>query len=131
MKYTLPKSYANAGLCVEIPDTVLREYRSSLGSTKAAVNQWLYENGHMAKTEYEAMTEKETASRKPVKKEFKIDNEKAEIINFIYERFLEYEDAEGNQKFDSIEVTNPNRTISFSLGKDRYEVTLVRKKPLK
>jgi hypothetical protein len=128
MKYTLPKSYANAGLCVEIPDAVLREYRSSLGSTKAAVNQWLYENGHMAKTEYEAMTEKEAASRKPVKKEFKIDNEKAEIINFIYERFLEYEDAEGNQKFDSIEVINPNRTISFSLGKDRYEVTLVRKK---
>ena len=74
------------------------------------------------------MTEKEAASRKPVKKEFKIDNEKAEIINFIYERFLEYEDEEGNQKFGSIEVTNPNRTISFSLGKDRYEVTLVRKK---
>ena len=127
MKYTLPKSYANAGLCVEIPDAVLREYRSSLGSTKAAVNQWLYENGHMAKTEYEAMTEKETASRKPVKKEFKIDNEKAEIIKDIAS-WLGRVDRDGCELYENLEITNPNRTISFSLGKDRYEVTLVRKK---
>ena len=127
MKYTLPKSYANAGLCVEIPDAVLREYRSSLGSTKAAVNQWLYENGHMAKTEYEAMTEKEAASRKPVKKEFKIDNEKAEIIKDIAS-WLGRVDRDGCELYENLEITNPNRTISFSLGKDRYEVTLVRKK---
>ena len=127
MKYTLPKSYANAGLCVEIPDAVLREYRSSLGSTKAAVNQWLYENGHMAKTEYEAMTEKEAASRKPVKKEFKIDNEKAEIIKDIAS-WLSRVDRDGCELYENLEITNPNRTISFSLGKDRYEVTLVRKK---
>ena len=127
MKYTLPKSYANAGLCVEIPDAVLREYRSSLGSTKAAVNQWLYENGHMAKTEYEAMTEKEAASRKPVKKEFKIDNEKANIIKDIAS-WLGRVDRDGCELYENLEITNPNRTISFSLGKDRYEVTLVRKK---
>ena len=127
MKYTLPKSYANAGLCVEIPDAVLREYRSPLGSTKAAVNQWLYENGHMAKTEYEAMTEKEAASRKPVKKEFKIDNEKAEIIKDIAS-WLGRVDRDGCELYENLEITNPNRTISFSLGKDRYEVTLVRKK---
>lgn len=128
MKYTLPKSYANAGLCVNIPDAVLSQYRSELGSTKAAVNKWLYENGHMAKTEYETMTQENAVTYKSAKREFKIDAEKAEIINFIYSRLLEYEDEDGDQLFDGIEIVNPNRMIFFSLGNNKYELTLVRKK---
>ena len=114
MKYTLPKSYANAGLCVEIPDAVLREYRSSLGSTKAAVNQWLYENGHMAKTEYEAMTEKETASRKPVKKEFKIDNEKAEIMQLHSDAISSLHEAVA---IDGVDVEDINKEMRNLIGR--------------
>lgn len=130
MKYTLPKSYSNAGLCVEIPDTILKQYRFELGSTKAAVDKWLYENGHMAKTEYEASTAK-TEARKPAKREFKIDQEKADIINFIYERLREYEDEDGVSVLSKVEIMNRNRLISFSLGDNNYELTLVRKKAAK
>lgn len=127
MKYTLPKSYVNAGLQVNIPDTVLKKYRSELGSTKAAVDKWLYENDYMAKAEYEAATEK-TKAKKPTKREFKVDKEKAEIIDFIYERLREYEDEDGTAVLSEVEVMNRNRLISFSLGDNKYELTLVRKK---
>ena len=127
MKYTLPKSYANAGLQVNIPDATLKQYRSELGSTKAAVDKWLYENGHMAKVEYEASVEKVEA-KKPAKREFKVDQEKSEIINFIYERLREYEDEERSALLSDVEIMNRNRLISFSLGDNKYELTLVRKK---
>lgn len=130
MKYTLPKSYTNAGLQVNIPDMVLKQYRSELGSTKAAVDKWLYENGHMEKVEYEATIEKAQAN-KPVKREFKIDQEKSEIINFLYERLREYEDEDGAAVLSEVEVMNRNRLISFSLGDNKYELTLVRKKAKK
>ena len=130
MKYTLPKSYTNAGLQVEIPDMVLKQYRSELGSTKAAVDKWLYENGHMEKVEYEATVEKAQAN-KPVKREFKVDQEKSEIINFLYERLREYEDTDGMPIVSNIEITNVNRMIAFSLGNNNYEVTLIRKKAKK
>lgn len=130
MKYTLPKSYTNAGLQVEIPDMVLKQYRSELGSTKAAVDKWLYENGHMEKVEYEATIEK-TQANKPVKREFKIDQEKSEIINFLYGRLREYEDEDGAAVLSEVEIMNRNRLISFSLGDNKYELTLVRKKAKK
>ena len=130
MKYTLPKSYVRAGLQVEIPDAVLKQYRSEAGSTKTAVDRWLYENGHMTKSEYEAATEKK-AAKPQAKREFKIDEEKAEIVNYIYHRLLEYEDEDGDKLFDNTEIVNPNRLISFSLGANKYELTLVRKKQSK
>ena len=129
MKYTLPKSYANAGTQVNIPEATLKQYRAELGSTKAAVDRWLYENGYMEKVEYDAMTAEKPVQ--PRKREFKIDNEKAEIINFIYDRCGEYEDTDGNAILNNIEIINPNRTITFSIGNNKYELTLVRKKQSK
>lgn len=121
MKYTLPKSYANAGLQVDIPEATLKKYRSETGSTKAAVDRWLYENGYMAKAEYEQANEKNEA-KKPVKREFKVDQEKAAIIEHIANALTAHNDVE------NINIVNLNRLISFSLGNSNYEVTLVRKK---
>ena len=121
MKYTLPKSYVNAGLQVNIPDATLKQYRSELGSTKAAVDKWLYENGHMAKIEYEASVEKSEA-KKPAKREFKVDQEKSEIVKYLAACLEKYENTA------HVEITNVNRLIAFSLGNNNYEVTLVRKK---
>ena len=121
MKYTLPKSYANAGLQVDIPEATLKKYRSETGSTKAAVDRWLYENGYMAKAEYEQANEKNEA-KKPVKREFKVDQEKAAIVEYIANALTAHNDVE------NINIVNLNRLISFSLGNSNYEVTLVRKK---
>lgn len=130
MKYTLPRSYANAGLCVEIPDSILKKYRSEFGSTKAAVDKWLYENSYMTKVEYEAAVEKAQAN-KPTKHEFKVDQEKANILQFIANHMREYEDVDGKTMISNIEITNLNRIIAFSLGNNNYEITLVRKKAKK
>ena len=121
MKYTLPKSYSNAGLQVNIPDATLKQYRSELGSTKAAVDKWLFENGYMAKVEYEASVEK-TEAKKPAKREFKVDAIKAELIKYLADHLS------NNDTVNNVEIANPNRLISFSLGNDKYELTLVRKK---
>lgn len=121
MKYTLPKSYSNAGLQVNIPEATLKQYRSELGSTKAAVDKWLYENGYMAKVEYEAVTEAQQA-KKPAKREFKVDQEKSELIAWLAGRIDNY------TAVTDLEIINPNRLISFSLGNNKYELTLVRKK---
>ena len=121
MKYTLPRSYSNAGLQVNIPEATLKQYRSELGSTKAAVDKWLYENGYMAKTEYEAVTEAQQA-KKPAKREFKIDQEKSELIAWLAGRIDNY------TAVTDLKIVNPNRLISFSLGNNKYELTLVRKK---
>jgi ribosomal protein S8 len=129
MKYTLPRSYANAGLCVEIPDATLKKYRSELGGTKAAVDKWLYENGYMEKVEYESATEKAQAN-KPVKREFKVDQEKADIIKDIFQ-WLARIDRDGYELYNNLEIVNPNRMIAFSLGDNNYELTLVRKKAKK
>lgn len=128
MKYTLPKSYANAGLQVEIPDATLKQYRSELGSTKAAVDKWLFENGHMAKIEYEASVEK-TEAKKPAKREFKVDAAKASIIEFIATALANYKETmDADVDITDVEILNRNRLISFSLGDNKYELTLVRKK---
>ena len=126
MKYTLPKSYTNAGLQVNIPDATLKQYRSELGSTKAAVDKWLFENGYMAKAEYEAAAEK-IEVKKPVKREIKIDKEKADIIKDIFQ-WLARVDRDDYSLYDNLKIVNPNRMISFSLGDNDYELTLVRKK---
>ena len=128
MKYTLPKSYANAGLQVEIPEATLKKYRAETGSTKAAVDRWLYENGHMAKSEYEAATENQTAKPQP-KREFKIDEEKASVIEFITTALKDWKETmDRPADLTNVEITNRNRQISFSLGDNKYELTLVRKK---
>ena len=131
MKYTLPKSYTNAGLQVIIPDTVLRDYRTSLGSTKAAVDKWLYENGYMAQAEYMAAHEANEA-KKPAKREFKIDQEKADVVSFIAKCLPQFKETmDSPTEISNIEITNPNRVIAFSLGDNNYELTLVRKKAKK
>ena len=128
MKYTLPKSYVNAGLQVEIPDAVLRQYRSETGSTKAAVDRWLYEKGYMAKSEYEAAAESR-AAKPQVKREFKIDEEKASVIEFLAAALRDWKETmDRPADIADVEITNRNRQISFSLGANKYELTLVRKK---
>ena len=128
MKYTLPNSYKNAGLQVDIPETILRQYRLDLGSTKAAIDKWLYENGYIVKAEYETVVEKTAVNRKSVQREFKIDEEKAKIISYIDNILRNTSVTELGEAISDLEITNPNRMIAFSFGDNKYELTLVKKK---
>ena len=122
MKYTLPKSYSNAGIQVEIPETELRALRNALGNTKAAIDNWLFTNGYMTETEYTEQKAKAAEKAPARKREFKVDIEKSQIVTMLAAALNE------TDKIDNINIVNPNRLISFSLGNDKYELTLTRKK---
>ena len=62
------------------------------------------------------------AAKPAAKREFKVDTEKAEIVKYLADHLSD------NDVVNNVEVVNPNRLISFSLGDSNYEVTLVRKK---
>lgn len=123
MKYTLPRNYAQAGTTVAIPDDDLNKYKREAGSMKAGINKFLLENGYITEAEYAGT--KKTAKGK-TKREFKVDPTKSAIITYLAEAIL-------NFKLDTysaanVEVTNPNRLIAFTLGDDKFELTLVKKK---
>lgn len=123
MKYTLPRNYAQAGTTVVIPDDDLNKYKREAGSMKAGINKFLFENDYITEAEYTGT--KKTAKAK-TKREFKIDPTKSAIITYLAE-------AISNFKLDTysaanVEVTNPNRLIAFTLGDDKFELTLVKKK---
>lgn len=125
MKYTLPKSYSRAGLQVTIPDSTLQELREECGGTKAAISAWLFRNGYIQETEYAALSTVSPSTNKtaPRPREFKVDPVKSSIIDFIEQSM-----RESSLEVTNVTVTNRNRQISFSLGEDKYELTLVKKK---
>ena len=118
MKYTLPRNYAQAGTTVIIPDDDLNKYKREAGSMKAGINKFLFENGYITEAEY-AGTKKATKAK--TKREFKVDPTKSAIITYLAEAMKDYNAA-------NVEVTNPNRLIAFTLGEDKFEITLVKKK---
>lgn len=126
MLYTLPKSYSNAGIQVDVPDEWIKAKRAETGSTKIAIDMWLFENGYMRPDEYEAekaTVEGKTAQNKPSRKR-QPDETKRALISLLYSCLLE-SDAE------DVEVTNVERIIAFTLGDDKYEVTLSKKRKAK
>lgn len=129
MKYTLPKSYVNAGTQVEIPESTLKELRRTLGDTKSAINKWLLDNGYMGAAEYEAFTaESPSKPRATKKRELKIDVEKAAIVSYLYNCMVTLDESTALPRPTDLEIANPNRLISFTLGSNKYELTLTKKK---
>lgn len=122
MKYTLPKSYSNAGIAVEIPDNWLKTKRAELGSTKAAIDLYLFENAYMRQDEYDREKGNVTSVKKTSTRTRQPDETKRAIIAALYACLLESNDIQ------NVEVTNIERVIAFSLGEDNYEVTLSKKR---
>lgn len=129
MKYTLPKSYANAGTQVEIPEATLKELRRATGDTKSAINKWLLDNGYMGAAEYEAFsTESPNKPRATKKRELKIDVEKSAVVSYLYNCLVSLDASTVLPQPTNLEIANPNRLISFTLGDNKYELTLTKKK---
>lgn len=121
MKYTLPKSYSNAGKVIDIDDAWLKAKRSELGSTKMAIDTYLVENGLMRADEYEV--EKGSIVIEPKKKRSRKPNDvKRELIDCLFHSLLDADKPEG------VTITNEERTIIFSIGNDHYEITLSKKR---
>lgn len=128
MLYTLPRSYSNAGVQVNIPDEWIKTKRAETGSTKIAIDKWLFENGYMQPDEYEAekaATEEKVEKDKPsTRRRRQPDETKRALISLLYSSLLD-SDAE------NVEVTNVERVIAFTIGEDKYEVILSKKRKTK
>lgn len=139
MKYTFVNENGKEQT-VTIPDDFIKRNKTALRiSTKEAILLYLSDEGYITDPTVVELTEKAKSgkltaagSRKPRKAPVrKEDPIKRAIIDSIYNFILsgQIDDA---LMFDKtiapVEVVNPERIISFSIGDDNYELTLSKKR---
>ena len=138
MKYTFQNNGKEQ--TVEIEDAWINKQSRLLGITKReAIEMWLYDEGYISNDTVDELTAKAKANKtgavgaatKPRKKpERKPDMTKRELIDFLYNALTD----EGTEvKLEcgvivDVEITNIERMIAFSVGDDKYEVTLTKKR---
>lgn len=140
MKYTFIDEDGNSK-SVNIDDKELSQLKASIGgTTKEAIDLWLFDHDYVSNAEVDALTEKAKANKTgaavgtkkgrkaPKRKE---DPTKRAIIDALYS-FILQGGVDDKLMFDKsiapIEVTNPERVIAFSIGNDNYELTLSKKR---
>lgn len=135
MKYTFINEN-NKEQTVVIPDEYIKKNRAALGiSNKEAILMYLSDEGYIENAEIAELTAKakenkvgvagERKQRKaPVRKP---DEVKRAIINHLFDSIMHTDVAVIGNAHD-IEITNPERIIAFSIGTDKYEITLSKKR---
>lgn len=118
-------------------EKLIEQYMKSLGiSREEALQLWEDDQNDFIGEQGEEMTKKakevkryeqatEKKNRKP--KERKIDEEKVEIINFIYTEMLN----SGHIDFEEVIVKNEQKEIIFHIGENEYSLTLIKHRPPK
>jgi hypothetical protein len=128
------------GKRVNIPDATINNYRKMLGLTqREAIQMWLEDEGYEVNAEQEALCQKAkenrvTATVHKARAEYtqktqrervkKPDPTKEGIIAAIAE-MLPTLNAE------NVEVVNSGKIITFTIGKDKYKLDLIRQRPPK
>lgn len=134
MKYTFVTEGTEK--TVNIDDAWIAKQRTNLRiSTKEAIMMWLSDEGYISDPTVEELTQKAKGDgikagtrKRPKRKE---DPAKRAIINGIY-HFLMSGGIDDKLMFDRtvapIEIENPERVITFSIGNDDYSLTLSKKR---
>lgn len=140
MKYTFIDEDGNSK-SVNIDDKELSKLKASIGgTTKEAIDLWLFDHDYVSNAEVDMLTEKAKVNKTgaavgtkkgrnaPKRKE---DPTKRAIISSLYD-FIMRGEIDKNLMFDKaiapVEITNPERVIAFSIGNDNYELTLSKKR---
>lgn len=138
MKYTFVAENGK-NKTVEIEDAWINKQCRLLGiSKREAINMWLSDEGYISDETVIALTAKakenkvgaKGAATKPRKKpERKPDEDKRHLIAALAD-MIQGEEFTGKsgRKLQNVEVTNIERMIAFSLGDDKYEITLTKKR---
>lgn len=116
----------------------IQKYMQVLDLTREQAEQlWEDDNSNYVNEEMAEMERKAKANRryeqsdKPrakAKRELKIDQEKANIIDFIWGCMLNNTHI---MQLDDIEVSNPQREITFRVGENEYSLVLTKHRPKK
>lgn len=119
---------------INIPDEVLMQGRKERLSVKETIERYLSDEGYVVDPTVEALTAKAKANgvnnagrvqgekkkrKAPVRKP---DETKRALIQGLFEFVEAYAGT------DNVEVTNIERMIAFSIGEDKYEITLSKKR---
>ena len=135
MKHTFV--YNGKEKTVNIPDEVLTQGRKERLSVKETIERYLSDEGYIVDPTVEELTEKAKANKvngagrqtadgkkkrkAPVRKP---DETKRALIRLLADLLEETEEP----AIENVEVTNIERMIAFSIGDDKYEVTLSKKR---
>lgn len=133
MKYTF--KYKGAEKTIEIPDEYIATQKRTLGlSNKEAIDLYLFDEGYAENEYVSEMTEKAKKNKSqsvghskrkaPKRKE---DPIKRAMIAFLLDSLIDVP-QEYNLKIECPTVVNPERIISFTIGEDKYELTLSKKR---
>ena len=129
MKYTFP--CGDSIKTVNIPDEWIKKTKINLNlSTSEAIELWMCDNGYEENMEQMALNSKAkevgidagVTRKKRKAPERKPDEVKRSIIAGLHEYISEFPEVRDPQ------VTNVERIITFSLGDDKYELTLSKKR---
>ena len=116
----------------------IQKHMQVLGLTREQAEQlWEDDNSDFVSEEMAEMERKAKANRryeqsdKPrtkAKREPKIDQEKVNIIDFIWGCMLNNTHL---MELDDVEVSNPQREITFRVGENEYSLVLTKHRPKK
>lgn len=126
---------------INIPDEVLQQGRKERLTVKETIERYLSDEGYVVDPTVAELTDKAKANKvngagrqqgekkkrkAPVRKP---DETKRALIVLLNEMLHDVPAADLG--VDSVEVTNIERMIAFSIGEDKYEITLSKKRKLK
>ena len=131
MKYTFTDEQGKQQT-VEIPEEIIRKHKRDLGlTTNGAIKLFLSDEGYISNTTVEELTAKATATSAKTRKPRKPDYTKRAIIQEVVEALkgLGIKTEDGIKIVaDSVEATNIERIVAFTIGCDKYELTLSKKR---
>ena len=121
---------------INIPDEVLAQGRKERLSVKETIERYLSDEGYIVNPTVAELTEKAKANKvngagrqkgekKPRKApQRKPDETKRELIRLLADLLADTEEP----AVENVQVTNIERMIAFSIGDDKYELTLSKKR---
>lgn len=131
MKYTFTDEQGKQQT-VEIPEEIIRKHKRDLGlTTNGAIKLFLSDEGYISNTTVEELTAKAIATSAKTRKPRKPDYTKRAIIQEVVEALkgLGVETEDGIKIVaDNVEATNIERIVAFTIGCDKYELTLSKKR---
>ena len=138
MKYTFINPETGKEKTVNIPDEYIKVNKHNLGlSTKEVIYMYLSDEGYISNAVVDELTKKakgtsvkvggktrKAPTRKPDYIKRNIVTEIAEYLKTI--EHIATEDS--TVEISNVEVTNIERIVAFTIGKDKYEITLSKKR---
>lgn len=134
MKYTFTDKNGK-DRTVSIPDTVIVQGRKEKMTLEETIERYLSDEGYIVNDIVAELTAKAKSAgingagrQQGEKKQRKAPVRKPDLIKRMLIEGLSKHMTEAYAEVENVEVVNVERIISFSIGEDKYEITLSKKR---